>query len=150
MKPWRVVLDTNVVLSALVFSGALARIRSGWAMRHFIPLGSTATVHELLRALTYPKFGLSVAEQEELLADYLPYVEVVRIPDPPPLTPPCRDAQDLPLLQLAVAGKASAIVSGDRDLLILAGTPGLCRVLTVQAFRERLPQPAPVSPPPRP
>jgi len=138
MKPLRVVLDTNVVLSALVFGGALTSIRSGWEMRRFIPLTSTATVHELLRALTYPKFGLTIAEQEELLADYLPYVEVVRIPNPPPPTPPCRDEQDLPFLHLAIAGKAGAIVSGDRDLLALADTRGLCSVLTVESFLKRL------------
>lgn len=139
MKPLRVVLDTSVVLSALVSGGAPARIRAAWEARHFVPLASTATVHELLRAMTYPKFRLTIAEQEELLADYLPWVEVVRIPDPPPAVPTCRDKHDLPFLHLAVAGKAGVIVSGDRDLLVLAGAPGLCSVLTMQAFLDRLP-----------
>lgn len=139
MKPWRVVLDTNVVLSALVFGGDLARIRIGWQARHFIPLASTATVNELLRALTYPKFGLTLADQEELLADYLPWTEVVRIPEPPPPTPACRDTHDLPFLHLAIVGKANAIVSGDRDLLALAGKPGLCSVLTAQALLKHFP-----------
>ena len=70
-----------------------------------------------MRALAYPKFRLSAAEQAELLADFMPWVEVVEIPTPPPQVPPCRDPHDLPFLHLAVAGKARALVSGDRDLL---------------------------------
>jgi predicted nucleic acid-binding protein len=39
----------------------------------------------------------------------------------PPKTPPCRDPFDVPFLQLAVAGKTDYPVTGDRDLLSLAG-----------------------------
>lgn len=60
------------------------------------------------------------------------------VPEPPPPVPPCRDRFDLPFLHVAVAGKAHAIVSGDKDLLALAGTPGLCPVLTAAAFCERV------------
>ena len=63
-----------------------------------------------MRVLTYPKFRLSQAEQEELLADYLPYTETVRIPQPPPQVPECRDALDEPFMHLAVAGKAQVRV----------------------------------------
>jgi predicted nucleic acid-binding protein len=84
--------------------------------------------------LAYLKFKLTAAEQHELLADVLPWFQVVRIPDPPPKVPPCRDVFGLPLLHLAVAGKARALVSGERDLLALAGTRGLCAVLGVDAF----------------
>lgn len=85
----------------------------------------------------YPKFKLSAAEQEELLADLMPRVEVVRVPDPTPDVPACRDPVDLPFLHLAVTGKARALVSGDRDLLALTGTPGLCPVLGIDAFCQR-------------
>ncbi|MFO1219999.1 MAG: putative toxin-antitoxin system toxin component, PIN family [Burkholderiaceae bacterium] len=133
----RVVLDTNVVLSALLFrSGPAARVRVGWQSGRFVPLASTATAQELVRVLAYPKFKLSAAEQEDLLADVVPWMQVVRI-GAPPRVPPCRDPFDVPFLQLAVAGKAKALVSGDRDLLALAGTPGLCAVLSVDAFCRR-------------
>lgn len=133
--PPRFVLDTNVVLSALLFgSGPAARLRAGWQSARFVPLASTATAQELLRVLGYPKFRLSGDEQGELLADIMPWVEVVQIPDPPPAVPPCRDPFDLPFLHLARAGRARAIVSGDRDLLALAGSTGLCPVLSVDAF----------------
>jgi putative PIN family toxin of toxin-antitoxin system len=135
LPPLRVVLDTNVVLSALLFgSGPTARLRAGWQARLFIPLASTATAHELVRVLAYPKFKLSAAEQHELLADVMPWMQVVRVPNPPPTVPTCRDPRDLPFLQLAVAGKAKALVSGDRDLLTLAGARGVCPILSVEAF----------------
>lgn len=138
--PPRVVLDTNVVLSALLFgTGAVARVRAGWQSARFVPLASTATTRELVRVLAYPKFGLSEAEQAELLADFMPWVGAVDIPDPPPAVPRCRDPYDVAFLHLAVAGRAHALVSGDRDLLALAGAPGLCPILGVEAFwREYL------------
>lgn len=137
-RPPRVVLDTNVVLSALIFGGGpAAGVRTGWQSGRFVPLASQSTVAELVRVLRYPKFALSTAEQEELLADYLPWVQVVQVPDPPPGVPRCRDPFDLPFLHLAVAGKAHVLVSGDRDLLALAHAPGICLILGVEAFRSR-------------
>lgn len=131
----RVVLDTNVVLSALLFANRpAARLRIGWQCGRFVPLASAATAHELVRVLAYPKFRLAAGEQEDLLADYIPWVQVVRIPDPPSPVPACRDPFDLAFLYLAVAGKADALVSGDKDQLALDGARGLCSVLRVDAF----------------
>lgn len=118
----RVVLDTNVVLSALVFrSGAAGQLRRAWQQDTCTPLASTATVQELIRVLAYPKFRLSTDDQHHLLADYLPWTHSVRIPQPPPVLPAeCRDPFAAPFLHLALAGKAAALVTGDRDLLVLA------------------------------
>lgn len=136
--PLRVVLDTNVVLSALVFGGGLAgRLRAAWQQGVFVPLASTATAQELVRVLAYPKFRLSKLEQDELLADYLPHTETVRIPQPPPSVPDCRDLLDLPFMHLAVAGKADVLVSGDRDLLVLADEfkkTCACPIVSLGAF----------------
>lgn len=118
----RVVLDTNVVLSALVFAGgALGPLRGAWQSARCVPLVSAVTVTELAQALAYRKFKLTAEEQRELLADYLPYATVVRMPARPPKTPDCRDPTDIPFLQLAVVGKADYLVTGDKDLLALAG-----------------------------
>ncbi|MGL4229780.1 MAG: putative toxin-antitoxin system toxin component, PIN family [Casimicrobium sp.] len=130
----RVVLDTNIVLSALVFRGGVAaRARSAWQAGVFTPLVSTATAQELVRVLAYPKFKLTAEDCEELLADYLPYTTTVRIPDPPPRVPECRDAFDMMFLHLAVAGKAKVLVTGDQDLLALAGQTKF-KILTLDAF----------------
>ncbi len=139
----RAVLDTNLVVSALVFSGgATARVRLAWQTSLLRPLVSTATVQELMRVLAYPKFKLGADDQRELLADYLPFADVVSVPAPPPRVPVCRDPHDLPFLHLAVAGKADLLVSGDADLLALAEPsvrPRLrFRILAVQALLDQL------------
>ena len=138
--PVRAVLDTNVVLSALVFrGGAAGRLRLAWQQGQVLPLVSTVTVQELLRVLAYPKFCLSQVEQDELLGDYLPYAETLRIPQPPPLVPECRDILDLPFLQLAETGKAEVLVSGDRDLLAVAAEfqrACACSILPLNVFGQ--------------
>lgn len=130
----RVVLDTNVALSALVFpSGSAGRLRLAWHAERFTPLVCTATAQELVRVLAYPKFRLSATDREELLADYLPWCATVMIPNPPPRVPVCRDPFDTVFLHLATVGKATALVSGDRDLLVLAGQTTV-PVLTLDIF----------------
>ena len=115
------VLDTNLVLSALIFSkGRFAELRSAWQRGLCVPLASTATATELIRVLAYPKFKLSASDQEELLADYLPHCRSVRIPARLPKLPQCRDANDQLFLDLAAAGKADFLVTGGKDLLVLA------------------------------
>ena len=122
--PLRIVLDTNIVLSALVFAqGRLAPLREAWQQARCQPLVSSVTAAELIRTLKYPKFKLSDDDQQELLADYLPYCVTVRMPARLPKTPLCRDPSDIPFLQLAIAGKADHLVTGDKDLLSLARFP---------------------------
>jgi len=118
----RVVFDTNVVLSALLFrQGRLAPLRALWQSGRCLPLVSKATADELLRALRYPKFRLGSESQRELIADFLPYCEVVMLRGTRSKLPVCRDPADQVFLEVAVVGKAKYLVSGHRDLLALAG-----------------------------
>ncbi len=139
--PPRVVIDTNLVLSALVFAkGRLASLRQAWQERHIQPLISRETAADLIRALAYPKFKLSGDEREDFLADTLPCCITVNIPNPPNATlstPDCRDRFDLPFLHLAVAGQAGVLVTGDEDLLVLAER-FVCPILTAEQFMKRL------------
>ena len=138
-----VVLDTNVVLSALVFGkGTTGRLRIAWQAGLCVPLLSTATAQELVRVLAYPKFKLSAGEQQELLADYVPYARTVRIARSPPAVPACRDLFDKPFLHLAAAGRADALVTGDADLLTLARV-GRCPIVTPDVFLSGLTPPVP-------
>jgi putative PIN family toxin of toxin-antitoxin system len=118
----KVVLDTNTVLSALLFEGGrLVWIRKLWEERRIAPLCSAASVDELLRALAYPKFELSESEIKSLLESYLLYAGVVSAADSASRRAPrCRDADDQKFLDLALAGGAEILVSGDQDLLVLA------------------------------
>lgn len=123
MNPLRLVLDTNVLLSALLFrSSSLVWLRTVWQSGAIVPLASRDTASELLRVLAYPKFRLTASDRDDLLADYLPWCETVTISEPPPMTPECRDPCDQPFLRLALAGNADALITGDRDLCALAGT----------------------------
>jgi uncharacterized protein len=115
----RAVIDTNLVLSALVFGGNTAKLRLAWQSGQLIPLASKATITELIRVLAYPKFKLTASEQEDLLSDYLPFCETVLMPDVLPTIPECRDLMDVPFLVLALVGKADYLVTGDQDLLCL-------------------------------
>jgi predicted nucleic acid-binding protein len=54
-----------------------------------------------------------------------------------PETPPCRDAFDVIFLELALAGKADALVTGDKDLLSLAGKLA-CPILSAERFLSTL------------
>lgn len=120
LKPPRWVLDTNVVLSALLFpAGRTAWLRDAWRTRELTPLVNRDTTTELLRVLAYPRFALTPGEREDLLAEYLPFAESVRASAAPPV-PECRDPFDRVFLELAVAGQADSVVTGDQDLLVLA------------------------------
>jgi putative PIN family toxin of toxin-antitoxin system len=134
----RVVLDTNIVLSALLFSaGRLAWVRHAWQRQQIQPLVCRATVSELLRVLAYPRFKLTEAEQKDLLADFLPYADVVDLTDPWPDLPVCRDEHDQVFLVLAHLGQADCLVTGDGDILAMRESfPKL--ILTAEEFRERL------------
>jgi putative PIN family toxin of toxin-antitoxin system len=139
-QPPRVVLDTNLVLSALVFGrGRVAALRHAWQSGRCVPLVSRVTAAELLRVLNYPKFKLSAAEREDLLSDYLPYCQSVRIPARLPRLPQCRDIHDQAFLELAAVGKADFLVTGDKDLLVLAAEFSR-KIVTAGRFLETLSQ----------
>lgn len=132
----RVVFDTNVVISALLFpTGRVAWLRQAWHERAVVPLVNRLTMQEAYRVLSYPKFELSESDREELLGDYLPFAELVKMPAKAPALPRCRDPHDQKFMELATAGKADMLVTGDRDLLALAGKVpfSICNVVELEA-----------------
>lgn len=138
VTPVRVVLDTNVVLSSLLFtSGRLRWLRSAWQLAAIMPIVSQLTTMELLRVLAYPKFHLTQLEREDVLAEYLPYCEVVT-PVEDTSTPLVRDAADQMFLHLAVASNATYLVTGDSDLLSLAGVSLAVTIVTPEQLRLAL------------
>jgi len=115
----RIVFDTNVVVSALLFGhGRSAWLRHLWSV--VTPLVSRDTVAELMRVLNYPKFKLDSADIEALLGEYLPLTTVVEVPSAINDLPNCSDPNDQMFIDLACAGHADLLVSGDRDLLTMA------------------------------
>lgn len=135
----RVVLDTGVVLSSLLFpAGRLVWIAGAWREHRIRPLVSSATTAELVRALSYPKFQLDDEEVGLLLAAYLPWTETVEVPaNSPASLPRCRDEADQKFLELAVAGNAAVLVAGDKKLVELAPRVPFS-ILTPADLRTRL------------
>ena len=130
------VFDTNVVLSALLFpAGRLAWLRQHWRDGGIVPLVSPATARELARVIAYPRFKLSDEYRVELLALYFPYCERLNPADKCPVQ--CRDPKDQPLLDLAESGKAEVLVTGDEDLLVLAGQTAFV-IETPEEHRQRI------------
>ena len=149
----RAVCDTNTVVSALLFAeGRLAWLRRAWRDGSVVALVSADTVKELLRVLEYPKFGLSREDRDELLGDYLPFAEtasvartvapvVPRGPNPTPesVVVQCRDPADRMFLDLALAARADALITGDADLLAEAGTFPIPIIAPAEARRRLSP-----------
>ena len=97
----RVSLDTGVLLRALLLSDDKAkRLRQAWQQGSCLPLIAASTAQALMRALAFPGLKLSEAQQHELLADFLPYAEVVA-----EATPRSR-SQAAPALLLAASAAA--------------------------------------------
>jgi putative PIN family toxin of toxin-antitoxin system len=138
VAPLRVVIDTNVIVSALLFArGRVSWLRMAVRSRGIVPLESRATVQELLRVLEYPKFALSRQDREELLADFLPYAEVCPEPARHLGDVECRDPHDQVFLDLAIGSGADLLVTGDADLLALAGQVGVA-IVTPAELRKRV------------
>lgn len=134
---WRVVFDTNVVLSALLFrAGRLAWLRAHWQEGCIVPLVSPATARELTRVLGNSKLRLSEQYRLQALALYLPYCESLDPVDKCPVQ--CRDRKDQPFLDLAQSGNADFLVSGDADLLILAGQTRFL-IESAEDYKQRFP-----------
>ena len=129
LKPLRVVFDTNVILSALLFrSGRVSWIVPLWRCGLLIPLVSKESVSELIRVLAYPKFALTQLERQAVLEAFLPYAETVKT-RPKNDLPDCRDPHDQKFLLLAACGNADKLVTGDKDLLSVEGFTA-CPILT--------------------
>jgi len=136
----RVVLDTNVLVSALLFEGGrLAWIRQSWQSGRITPVLAEPTARELLRVLAYPTFQLKPAEIEQVLAELLPWSETWRQPlEPSQLR--CRDRKDQVVLDLAVSASVEVLVSGDADLLALQDKLMVPAILDATCFRVWLQQ----------
>jgi uncharacterized protein len=117
----KVVLDTNVVVSALLHHGSTRPILELWRTRKTKPLVSQAILNEYARVLHYPKFGLEPQTIAEILEEnLLPWLFKVEEYGGK-LDHPSKDKNDDPFLRAALGGKVEALVSGDPHLTTLNG-----------------------------
>lgn len=131
----RFVFDTNVLVSALLLPGPTPRRAFSSAVEQGVILVSTATLDELAEVIRRPKLKGYVTEIERALflarlvdtAEHVTVVERLRV---------CRDPKDDKLLELAAAGGADLLVTGDADLLVL-GRFRDTEILTPAALLQR-------------
>jgi uncharacterized protein len=134
----RVVLDTNVVVSALLFTGISSKLVALWQDDVITVLVSRGILEESLRVLSYPKFKLSEGDIKGLIQEeLLPYVETVKPGRRLPVVD--RDPSDDKFVECAVTGKARVIISGDKDLLSI-GRYQRILIQTPAQFLEKNPQ----------
>jgi putative PIN family toxin of toxin-antitoxin system len=120
----RVVLDTNTLVSALLFSGTASRLLPLWQSHRITPLVSRSIVKEYFRVLAYPKFRLSAPEIRGLLdEELLPFVGTVK--EPRRLSVVCRDPDDKKFIECAVVGRARDLITGDKNLRDLRAYRGV-------------------------
>jgi len=109
------VLDTNVLIAALISRGTCADLLEHCVLRH--SLVSSAAIFAELETHLLGKFKYSPAEVDAVASLLKPQMEIVI---PVKLdAPACRDPDDDMILATAIAGSAECIVTGDKDLLIM-------------------------------
>ena len=128
----KVVLDTNILVSALLFKGELAGIVDLWKTGKIVPMLSKEMFVEFRTVLEYPKFSLTWQEIKVIIEEeVLPYFEVIEIADN--IKGICRDPDDDKFISCAVSASADFIVSGDRDLLDM-GKYKSARIVSASVF----------------
>ncbi len=128
----RVVLDTNVLASALLFTGSSNRLVALWQTGVIELLASGEIIQEYTRVFACPKFKLDEEEALGLLREeVLPFIRPVKATKAPPVV--LEDPSDDKFLACAVAGNADAIVSGEKHLLDLGRYRGIA-ILSIRDF----------------
>jgi putative PIN family toxin of toxin-antitoxin system len=129
----KVVLDTNVILSAALVGGLSGRILDAWRNGALVLTVSAEIMQE------YERAGAALERRYPgvCVAPFLRLVErLAQVVTPAaPFASVCRDPNDGKFLACAEAGGAAVIVSGDKDLLAVGEYAGV-RVLTPRAFVE--------------
>ena len=130
----RIVFDTNVVISAMIFAGSMPRRAIELALLKGTILISAALSEEMNRVIAQDRFDKYVSRRQregflELLireSEHIEITESIQV---------CRDPKDDRVLELAVCGNAAYIVTGDADLLVLNPFRGI-EVLRPADFLE--------------
>ncbi len=131
------VLDTNVLVSSLLFRGAASVIHRFILEGRILPLISPPILDEYTRVLAYKKFGLTQAEVDYLIEEELsPWFELRDIPRKTDNWIPDDPSDDM-FVHLALTEPSAVLISGDRHIMDRRDDLP-CKVLTVQECIEFL------------
>jgi len=129
----RLVLDANVLLAAFGTRGLCEALISVCLESHHLVL-SEHIVLETRRHLLHT-FKMPAKQADEIVAFLRDHAEIVKPAAVDKAA--CRDPDDLPVLGTAVAGRASMLVTGDKDLLVQERHEGIV-IVTPRECYERL------------
>ena len=132
----KIVLDTNVLVSAIGWKGPPSRILRACRAGRFVLLTSPQLLEELTRVLTYPR--LRVIARHPDLPQILRWLHAPeRIVFPRRVIDAVKkDPLDNRVLEAAVEGRAEAVISGDDHLLRLKVFEGIS-ILSAASFCRR-------------
>lgn len=133
----RIVTDTNVVVSGLLWLGMPGRLLEAAANGRITLYTSPKLVAELRSTLNYHRLAARVKRSgltlDELITRYL---NVAIIVEPATLPQIVRDPDDDHVLACALGARAELIVTGDKDLLSLDNFEEIPIVSTAEALRR--------------
>jgi putative PIN family toxin of toxin-antitoxin system len=135
----RVVIDTNVLISAIFWSGKPKQLLNQVRRGKIIFLTAEVLLVELKEVLTRrdKPFKLSEEEAHRILTQLRNLGEII---EPHSLVTTCRDDADNRVLECAVDGRAEWIVTGDSDLLDLEVFQGI-KIAAVADFLSAVSSP---------
>ena len=131
----KVVVDTNVLVSALLGSPAASALIDVFVAGRFQCILSPTLLAEFTEVLARPRLRLGVHTVVEILELLTVRSQMV---NPVVSVESCRDPKDNMLLECALAGNADVIVTGDTDLLILHPFRGVDILTPAQFLRRSL------------
>jgi putative PIN family toxin of toxin-antitoxin system len=127
-SPVKLVIDTNVLVSGLFWSGSPARLMTMVNEGRAQHVWSSALLQEFIVVVDRPKFTEPLRKMNCTVSDLVAEISsqatmiVASQVDPPP---ELRDPKDLIVLAAVVGSGADAIVTGDKDLLALGEFRGI-------------------------
>jgi putative PIN family toxin of toxin-antitoxin system len=133
----RVVLDTNVLLAALISSHSPPdTIYRAWLAGRFDLVTGAAQLDELRRVSRYPKIkAILPAHRVGTMINNIQRAIVLSTLPPLPNGIDADDPNDAFLLAMAMAGEADCLVTGDRRAgLLQRGSVGCTRIVTPATF----------------
>ena len=130
----KVVLDTNVIVSGIFYSGPPSKIVAAWIEDEFELVVSAEIIEEYRRVAArigagFP--GIELARVLDRIALHSLLVVPANLPDDA-----CADRNDIKFLESAAGNRADCVVSGDRELLRASGYEGI-EVVTPRRFVDR-------------
>ena len=133
----RVILDTNVLLAALISpQGPPDKIYRAWRSASFELVTSTAQLDELRRVSRYPKLkDVLPAHRVGTMVNNMQRALVLNDLPALPQSLELKDANDAFLIAMALAGEADYLVTGDRRAgLLQHSVVGRTRIVTPALF----------------